>query len=248
MSSQSPVSVHEQFAEFAIRTAFEALDSVETHDASQSQVLALGFYATILELSAGALTLVQARRYAGVPVLLRSVYEAHLDLHNLVADPDYSLNIEAADAAQQLRLMDAAQSNRLLAGVPFDPLSQADRFRQRLAELKQLGRVPLEIKERAARAGRSEVHAAAYGLMCLDAHNNASAIADRHFAEENGRHIVTFFGEPHVPSLRGRLYWLIRIVVESTSVLHAAFGSDSVVARDLRNRFEAEKGSLARTV
>ena len=140
--------------------------------------------------------------------------------------------------------MEAAQSNRFLAGVSFDARSEESRFRERLAELKRLGRGPLEIKERAAKAGRAEEHAAAYPLMCFDAHNNASAIADRHFAEENGRHIVTLFGDPYLPSLRARLYWLIQFVVQSTTDLHAAFQSGSVRARELQARFDAEKGAL----
>lgn len=243
-ATNSAVAQHVDFCVYAIDAALRALDEVTGQPDEQPHVLALGLYATILELGAGALTLAQTRRYAGLPILIRSMYEAHLDLQNLLCDVDYALNIEAADAEQQLKLMMEARTNPCLSGASFDAPAEAKRLRERLDELRRQGHPPLTIKERATRLGRAEQHAVAYALLCLDGHNNASALADRHFSEVDGRRVVTFFGEPYLPSLRARMYWLILFLVESTTALHIAFRSESASARELQKRFAAEQESL----
>jgi hypothetical protein len=113
----SPIAQHVDFCVYAIDAALRALDEVPGKPDEQPNVLALGLYATIMEVGAGALTLAQAQRYAGLPMLLRSIYEAHLDLQNLLRDADYASNMEAADAEQQLRLMVEARTNPFLVGA-----------------------------------------------------------------------------------------------------------------------------------
>ncbi len=236
-----------EFFAYAIDAALRALDELGDRPDRQPHIFALGLYATILELGAGALTLAQAQRYAGLPVLLRSMYEAHLDLENLLRDADYVLNIEANDVEQQLKLIREAHTNPHFSGASFDPAVEEDRFTVRLDELRRSGRPPLQIKERASRLGRAEQHAVLYALLCLDGHNNASALADRHFSEEGDLRVVTLFGEPYLPSLYSRIYWLILFVVNSTTALHQAFQSGSATAAELRHRFDANHGELRAT-
>ena len=195
-TAKSPISLHTDFCEYAINAALRAVNDLMDNDGERPHILAFGLYATILELASGALSLAQLQRYAGLPVLLRSIYEAHLDLQNLLRDADYSLNMEAADAEEQLKLVIEAETNKFLAGTSFNAKSELDRLRARLAELRALGRRPLTIKQRAILVGRQEQYASSYRLLCLDGHNNTSALADRHFTEIDGERFVNFFGEP----------------------------------------------------
>ena len=50
----------------------------------------------MIELYSGCIVLAEADRVAGIPIILRTMYEALVDLDNLLADPGYVENMESA--------------------------------------------------------------------------------------------------------------------------------------------------------
>ena len=64
----------------------EYVRELDLSKASAQQIHCSLLLARIVELTGGALALVQSRRSSGVPVLLRAVLEARVDLSNLYRD------------------------------------------------------------------------------------------------------------------------------------------------------------------
>jgi hypothetical protein len=59
-----------------------------------------------------------------------------------------------------------------------------------------LSRSSVSIRTRFDRAGRLGQYQSLYALLCLDTHNNASALAERHLSElPDGRLHISLFGE-----------------------------------------------------
>jgi hypothetical protein len=71
------------------------------------QILALGLHGTIIELFSACVLLAQCGEPNSIPIILHSLYEALVDLANLVSDPSYACRIEHANIKQTLNIMRA---------------------------------------------------------------------------------------------------------------------------------------------
>ena len=80
-----------------------------------------------------------------------------------------------------------------------------------------------------------------YPLLCLDAHNNFSALAERHMDERpDGQRTVSFFKLPAVTTLRNRLDAVIGTTINSAIAIHSAFKTGSTAFTPLA----AERASI----
>ena len=86
-----------EFLRQALQKISEALSVVRFDPESDVQIHAVALHATIVELAASSLCLVDCGRETGVPIILRSVYEAMIELQNLLADANYMERIKAAN-------------------------------------------------------------------------------------------------------------------------------------------------------
>jgi hypothetical protein len=66
------------------------------HDESDAQVIALAIYGTVIELFSSCVGLAALGEPTAVPIILRSMYESHVDLDNLLQDAGYVEHIHAA--------------------------------------------------------------------------------------------------------------------------------------------------------
>jgi hypothetical protein len=113
-----------------------------THDDSLLQIHALALHATIIEQFSACILLAQFGEANPIPIILRSMYEALVDLDNLLQDPSYLCRIDAANIKQTLTIMrggllrEAFQKGRK---EDFDQLSA------RLAEIEDEGKASLNI-------------------------------------------------------------------------------------------------------
>src|SRR5687768_10644039 len=97
-SDSEKVTVRQQieFGEEAVDTIVREAQRFRFDAENELHVTALGLHNTIVELCAGCLVLADTNRATGIPILLRSMYEAFVDLSNLLSDASYHEHIEAA--------------------------------------------------------------------------------------------------------------------------------------------------------
>lgn len=72
------------------------------HNESGAQVIALAIYSTVIELFSSCVGLAALGEPTAVPIILRSMYESHVDLDNLLQDAGYVEHIPAAGYQQTL--------------------------------------------------------------------------------------------------------------------------------------------------
>src|SRR5665213_1453138 len=115
------------------------------HNESDAQIHALALYATVLELVSACVLLTKFGEPNAVPILLRSMYEALVDLDNLLHEPGYVEHIQAANYKQMIRIMKSAPLRK-----EFQQGQKADfdQFVSQLAELEAKGKGPLKIRDR----------------------------------------------------------------------------------------------------
>jgi hypothetical protein len=232
------------FGDRALRTIIEAMPRITFDPTNHPQLYAVTLHASIVQLCGGCLTLAQTEYTAGIPVLLRSMYEALVDLDNLVSHEGYHERMEAANLAQFLKVMATAASNPLLAGLTdkHDIASIIQHYQAELDGLRARDRGEKKIRQRCIDAGREHEYTSLYGLLCLDAHNNVGALIDRHVSEgESQRLQVDLFGDGNPIGLAMRVFFAIGWMLQSAEYVHGAFRTGYSVA-ELQRECEALRG------
>ena len=159
-------------------------------------------YGSIIELTGGIIALVDRRLITGVPVLLRSMLEAYVDLLNLAANPTYGYTLELGHIKEWLKILHEAKTgkNEYLMAI-----SEAPDLDERIAEwtrkkiaLESRGIRSLRIEQKFQRADMEREYRSQYNSLCCDAHNNLRALVDRHI-EMNGSGFEVVYYKAYTP-------------------------------------------------
>lgn len=206
------------------------------HTDTESQLYALALYGTITELFSACVVLANWGEPTAIPIIERSMYEALVDLDNLLQDPSYHCRIEHANIKQTLKIMRSGP----LRGA-FDK-ARSEELDARRVEIEDEGKASLDIWQRAKAVGRSDEYESLYALFCLDGHNNASALAERHLSERaDGTPIISFFGPYEAQRVISRLDFALQWLFEAAGMIHSAFRVPAPEVRALADGFDRER-------
>jgi hypothetical protein len=197
----------------------------KSENAGDAHIYAVALHATILNLLAGCIALAETGRDTGVPILLRSMYEALVDLDNLVHVNGYEEHMEAANLKQVTRIARSPALGALFDGSMGRTQTDLDALVDGLETLKKKDKGPLSISRRCELAHRSDEYESLYSLFCLDAHNNLAALADRHIQgfPSGLNYEIGFLDPPDGPRLARRLRFGVGFLVQSAEMIHGAF-------------------------
>ena len=173
------------------------------------------------------------------------MYEALVDLDNLVRDPAYHEHMEAANLRQVARAI--GPSGR---GVAVDRTrggAEVDRaaLPVELAALKKRGKTPLALDKRCALAGRTEEYESLYADLCLDAHNNIAALTKRHVRAvgTDGHLEISVLGDPDVAAVAKHLSMGVGFLIDSAQLIHDHFGAPVPALDDLERAHKTRVSS-----
>lgn len=148
----------------------------------------IALYGSILELTGACILLVDRRLITGVPILLRAVLEAYVDLVNLVQNARYGYNLEVAHLKEWLKLLAEAKigKNEYLADISKEPNldSTIAKWSEEKRKLEAKGYRALKIEGKFKLAGMEKEYRSIYNSLCSDAHNNLRALVGRHIERE----------------------------------------------------------------
>jgi Family of unknown function (DUF5677) len=232
-----------EYCSQAVRVVLDAAAKL-THNESDAQVHALAIYGTVIELFSACVGLASLGEPTGVPIILRSMYEAHIDLDNLTHDAGYVEHIQAAGYEQTIRIMEAAPLRQVLnegRKADYEELSA------RAADLKCRGKGPLKIWKRCQLAGRLDEYNGLYALFCMDTHSNSPALGERHVGEKaDGGLVISIFG-PYDPwTVIRRLDLGLEFLFRSARDAHGAFKVPAPQIDELAARLEKVKAERAK--
>ncbi len=190
----------------------------------------IALYATIIELADSAVVLLENDRWTGVNHLLRSAFEAHVDLINLANEETYIDQMMASFHKEWIKFTQEGLKGEnpfLLFKENPEALEQLAYHKNELAIIEARGPI-LKIFERFQRAGMFNEYRSMYHSLCQETHNNVRALLDRHFRVEEGVGLVevVIFEEVEPHSLAASLDCFIAIVNGSNSIIHSYFSSD----------------------
>lgn len=163
-----------------------AFDSQNRH-----QLVALCLYSSVIELAESVCLLVSRNQFTGIPALIRSMYEADIDLINCLNDEEYIDSLHATYIARLVNIMQSAHDTSepgyvAIAGGIAGIRSTLRQLRRQLKTLRQGGHEPIQVAERFKRAQRGREYISAYAHLCSHSHNNIGALEERHLRISEG--------------------------------------------------------------
>lgn len=225
------------FSDRALRAIVEAMPLIHFEPLKRPHLYAAMLHASIVQLCGGCLAMARTEHTAGIPVLLRSMFEALIDLDNLVHDADFHERMDAANLDPFLKLLRTCPTNPLMAGLDqkHDIPTITAEFQAELDGLRARKRGQKDLRSRCIDVGRENEYTSIYTLLCLDAHNNITALIDRHVSEGESRTLqVDAFGDGSPFSLARRVFMAIGWMLESADCAHGAFQTGYGVAELMR--------------
>ena len=188
-------------------------------------------YGSVLEMSHAILVLVNGDAGIGVPIILRSLLEAFLDLNNLVETKSYGYHLDAGHWKEWIKILQEAKlgQNPYLEEISKSPdLDQMlAEFTSKLNELTKKGIKPLKQFEKFERCSLTAEYLSIYNYLCCDSHNNLRSLFDRHteITEDRMDFQVQFFKEFDFEENLQHIESCLGILVQSTVIIHKALES-----------------------
>jgi len=232
------------FGDRALREILEAMPRIHFDSDNKPHLYAVTLHASIVQLCGGCLALGRTEHTAGIPVLLRSMFEALIDLDNLVSDASYHERMNAANLDQFIKLLKASSVNPLLAGLDkkHDVQRVVAEFQAELDGLRARKRGQKDLRARCVDIGRENEYTSIYTLLCLDAHNNIASLVDRHVSAGEAESLrVDAFGDGNPMSLARRIHLGVGWMLQSATFVHGAFQTNYDVG-DLMREHDAMRG------
>jgi len=212
-------------------------------------------YGSILELHGSICILVREKNWTGIPILLRSIVEAHLDLNNLAQDRAYGDRMRASELKEWIKVLKSAKTGN----NPFlSDLAKGDDIEDELSvrqkefdKLKTAGHAPLHPHEKFVSAHLTQVYESVYNLLCCEAHNNLQALTSRHvrIRPDESDFDIEYYAPVNDQSLLFNLDCLCYASIYATEIIHKALdmlqpcfiGALKSELDNLRTEYKAEQ-------
>lgn len=173
----------------------QAITNVEIPVESFLSHLAASFTCTILENSSACFALIVNGHYTAIPILLRNIMEAHIDLLNIIKDENYKYIILYIFLHEKIR-----EAGFVTKGNPFTAAiydlpefkNQLDIYKKEFDQIKlTIKKKDTSIKSRFKSVDENLYYI--YKWLCHRSHNNLDALEERHFnIIENGYELSIF--------------------------------------------------------
>lgn len=160
-------------------------------------ITSVSLYGSILELGRSLLPLLTSESYSAIPIVLRSILEAYVDLENICKDPTYGYSMDIKALKEELAfLKEAKKDNNVYMGIIAEAPDLDERIAGIEAEKKRLldrGFKDLNKFERFSKAGLENEYRAIYNWLCCASHNDQRELQRRHLEKhEEGLKIHLF--------------------------------------------------------
>jgi hypothetical protein len=220
---ESSIAQRLAFGDRALRTVIEAMPRIAFDESKHQELYAATLHASIVQLCGGCLALARAEHTIGIPTLLRSMFEALVDLDNLIHNADYHERMDAANLSQFLKVLRDCPELAHVRERP-DYVAASQEWQSQLDDLIARKRRGKHIKTRCIDVGREGEYRGIYSLLCMDAHNNVAALVERHVSEgESKRLRVDLFGDGNPLGLANRIFTAVGWMLVSAEYAHGAF-------------------------
>jgi len=192
------------------------------------QLYSICLYCTVLSLAQSCKLLIENRTFIALPILLRSLMEAHADLLNVMKNPAYPVKIMYLSyLCEKKRLLENVKNNPDSPFFKFVVSSGAD---EKLKEVeKEIDSVKGRCKKnknlstwkRFSKADLKNKFQSVYWRLCLETHNNIYALEKRHIKKTDGSYEVFLEKDESLDNWLRYIDGLIGILIDSSLQIHS---------------------------
>ncbi len=200
------------------------LETLKFDRKNPQQLYSVCLYARLFEIACGCKALLEKNALVGIPILLRSIFEAGIDLTSLMKCQDYYKRMYASFLKEKLRLTKevfSSESNPFFVDIISNQSPKKDicDIQDKLDQLIAENNGPINIRDRAELAGKLDEYLSIYNMLCLNAHNNISALGECHLKKsaDDNYHVVAF--KQTKAELMLYLYTICEILLLQTKAL-----------------------------
>jgi len=190
----------ERNMESSLGCALSFLEKVHNNKKNGQQLTVICLFSRIVELAASCKALLEKNALAGLPVLLRSMFEADIDLTNCIKEKNYLKNMYASLLKEKIKRLKESFPEK---DNPYlKPIDGTDSLKNELESteneyetLKKDGYKPIGIKERSEKAGKLAEYHSIYNILCLETHNNIASLEKNyieHYNEKDDYQVAIF--------------------------------------------------------
>jgi len=195
----------------------------------QLHLNAVALYGSILELSSSLKPLYKSEHYSSVPIILRSLLEAHVDLENLTNDPKYGYSLDLSYLKESLKFLKEAKNDQntymeIISQKP-DVDDRINNFESEIAVLEGKGYKIFNNFEKFEKAKLKKEYRTIYNMLCCASHNNYRSLRDRHMSFNNGELKVEYFKKPDFEELEIWFGVTCEILVRASFSIHGLLKS-----------------------
>jgi len=213
-----------ELSELAAKFQFDASHPLHQHTTS--------LYGSILEFSSTLIPLYRSEHYYGIPIILRTILEAYVDLENLCRDPKYGYSLTISSLKESLKFLWAAKSDD---NVYMSIIAKAPDLDQRIAEmegkiedLKAKGYQDLNKRQRFEQADMEDEYKTIYNMLCSAAHNDLRTLRDRHLVLDGNSFSIEYFKRPDMEALESYFGIASELLLRASFALHSLLKSEKM--------------------
>lgn len=192
----------------------------------------ISLYGSIVELSSSVKELYVACHYSAIPVVLRTILEAFVDLRNLCKDPKYGYSLTINSSNESIRFLKAAKDDENVYAemISRDPNIDVhiSNYEKQVESLKAKGSKGLNIREKFDEAGMLDEYLTIYNMLCAATHNDIRALRARHIVIEKDSFSLEFFKQEDSETMYEFLGITSELLLRATYEVHALLGSKKV--------------------
>lgn len=192
----------------------------------------IALYGSILEFSSSIILLTKDGPKTALPIILRSLLEAYVDMLNLCADPKYGYALEVGAEKSWLKFLREAGvgQNPYLEKVSATSNLQDNikQHEQRLAAMKEKGGAALRIEDKFKRAGLMHEYTTIYAELCSHSHNALQALRGRHIEETESNYEIVFYRLASLDEVEHYLGIACMLLLKATERVHIFLGNPCV--------------------
>jgi len=193
-------------------------------------VSTVSLYGSILELGGSLIPLLDTEHYSTIPVILRSILEAYVDLENLCKDPKYGYSLEIKTLVEGLKFLREARNEK---NVYLGMIAEAPDLDERLSEMEaekirliSLGYKDLNKFERFSKAGMENEYKTIYNWLCCASHNDYRALRERHLEQQEQGLKIHYFKEADYQELETLFGTASELLVRASIAIHSLLNSE----------------------
>lgn len=193
-------------------------------------VSTVSLYGSILELSSSLIPLLESEHYSSIPVILRSILEAYVDLENLCKDPTYGYSLEIKSLIENIKFLKEARNEK---NVYLGIIAEAPDFEERLSKLETeksrligFGYKDLNKFERFSKAGLENEYKTVYNWLCCASHNDYRILSERHLEAHEQGIKINYFKEADYQELETFIGVASELLLRASIAIHTLLGSD----------------------